>query len=136
RTCQARWWRSHGHHPPGSSRLHREIAVQLQIEREYVHHRFAEDAERSTALVAMHRVQYLRGGDAAGAGHPCHLDGGVSRRDVRVEAAAAGGDRISGHRGVFRRRAPNRDDLTGRVVLTELGALHPNTLIDLLENRG
>src|SRR6202012_5784167 len=64
---------------PGRSRFTREIAVQLQIERQYVGGWLAEEAEQAIVLVVTHRGPDLRGTDPAGAGHPRHLNVGVRR---------------------------------------------------------
>ena len=48
--------------------------------------------------------------DPALAGHPRRLEPGVGRADVRVEAAAAGGDRVGRHRRVGRGVAADRGD--------------------------
>ena len=63
------------------------------------------------------------------------LDVGVGGGDVRVEAAAAGGDGVGGHRRVGR-RAPRIGTIWPmRVVLAVLGALDPDTLVGGQERR-
>src|SRR6201998_4067804 len=113
------------------SRLHRVVAVQLEIELQHVNHRFADEAERTTVLVVANRVAHLPSADPARVGHPGHLDIGVGRRDVGVKAAGAGGDGVGRYRRVIGRRAAYWHDLTDRVVLTVLSALDPHTLVKL-----
>src|SRR5271155_1284733 len=118
------------------SRLRWIVAVQLEIELQHVNPRFADEAERTTVLVVANRVAHLGGADPARASHPGHLDIGVRRRDIGVQAAGAGGDGVGRYHRVIRRRAANRNDLTDRVVSAVLRAFHPHTLVELLEYRG
>src|ERR1700758_5092483 len=62
-----------------SSRLHRVLAVQLEIELQHVDHRLADEAEQTTMLVVANRIAHLSSTDSACASHPGHLDIGVSR---------------------------------------------------------
>src|SRR6201999_1266868 len=68
-----------------SSRLHRVLAVQLEIELQHIDHRLADEAEQTIVLVVVNRVAHLASADPARVGHPGHLDVGVSRRDVGVQ---------------------------------------------------
>ena len=97
--------------------------------------RLAEEAQRATVCGRRPACADLIWADAAGLRHPVHLEVGVRRRDVRVQPAAAGGDRVGGHRGSA--GAPPRigHDLTDAVVLAELGALDAHALVGVQERR-
>ena len=94
-----------------------------------------EESEPASVGVVRDGLPDLVGADAARLGDPVDLQIGIGDRDVRVEAAAAGGDGVGGHLRVGRRAAADRHDLADAVVLAELGALDAHTLVGVEERR-
>ena len=98
RTAADRGW-SHAHHPPNGSALRRILLVEGDVELQHVDPGLADEAEpRGRPGWSATSLHDLVRADAAGLGHPVHLQIGVGRRDVRIQSAAAGGDGV--------RRAP------------------------------
>src|ERR1700712_891000 len=100
---------------PGASALCRILLVQRDVELQDVDGRFAEEPEPAPVRVVGDGLANQIDGDAAGRGDPVDLQIRVGDRDVRVEAATAGGDGVGGHRGVGRCAAADRYDLADAV---------------------
>src|SRR5271166_6033891 len=77
--------------------VYRVLAVQLEVDLQHVDPRLAHEPERPSVLVIADHGTHLIGADATGLGYPRDLKVGVGDGDVRVEAAAAGRDRVGGH---------------------------------------
>src|SRR5262245_25018735 len=85
------------------SALFSRHSVEREIERQHVHAGLAEKSERAAFGMLIHELAQAIFGHIAGLGNPGHLEQGGLRRDVRVEAAARGGDQVDryGSRRVF-----------------------------------
>ena len=62
------------------------FCVEIDVELQHVDPGLAEEAEHAAVLVGQDQFTDLIWGDAAGLGHPVHLQIGVRGRDVRDPA--------------------------------------------------
>ena len=88
------------------------LAAEREVQLEHVDPRLAEEAERPALDVVVDELRDVGGAQPASLRDPGDLQVGVRRADVRVEAGAAGGDRVrrDGRRGdaVLARRSAAR----------------------------
>ena len=80
--------------------------VQRQVELQHVHPGLTQEAQGAALGVLGDQPANVVDVQPARRGDPAGLQFGVLRRDVRVQAATAGGDGVGGHRGVGGDRAP------------------------------
>src|ERR1700722_4876923 len=107
--------------------------VEFQVELQDIHSGLTEKSQvATTSVLRQHRADLIRA-DVAGLGPPGDRDVGVGRRDVRVQAAAAGGHGVGRYLWVGRGGAANGHRLPARVVLAELGAVNPNAFVEVQE---
>src|SRR5271168_1863444 len=116
------------YHPPALA-VNRVSMVEFQVEFEDIHSRFADKSQITAAAVLRQDRTYLIRADVPCLGHPGDLEVGVGRRDVRIQATAAGGDGIGRNLWGAWGSAADRYDLAARVVFVELCTLDPNAFI-------
>ncbi len=95
--------------------------VEGEVELQDVDAGFADEAEQPSGGVPVDQPSHVGGCHAAGGGDPVHLQTGVGDADVRVEAAAAGGDRVGGDGGPVGCVASDRGDHACAVVVAGRG---------------
>ena len=69
-------------------------AIQRQIERQYVHPRFAQQAEGTALDMLVHKLAHAIFRHVARFRNPRHLEKRRRRRDVRIKPAARGGHQV------------------------------------------
>src|SRR6478609_1982749 len=80
----------------------RVLVIEFDIELQHVDAGLAHEAQPAAVGAVRDGLFDVVNADSAGLGHAVHLKVGVCGRDVRVEAAAAGGDRVRGHSRIRR----------------------------------
>src|SRR6516162_1497718 len=94
-TAGARFLRARGHClPVQGSAVERVLLVKRDVEAEHVHRRLTQEAQRAALSVLLDECRDRARGDVPRGGDPVHLDGGVGRRDVRVEPRGRCGHRV------------------------------------------